>query len=443
MRSLGVFDVLLDKDSSFFINIKCLETAVTPEFKDSYEHVREYYREIIMLLDGATKGDKAYRQAEKRFAFSEVNEINLGFSSGKHGAGFGEKLRKQIVEDAHYIIQKGAKSPDYFFLLPLFEEKVGPDRISDMVARIIYPEIIKYTKRICHTLGINSIKYPQYRFDDGIPTNPYKPKNKILLLPIELLHRIPIAVGWDDIDHARYESEALRVEMSRIIGEVWSKYKKSEKKKELRDLILNNPSILDTLVAEFKSKRQSRYDIFDNDDYIRDIASSCVSFSEPINESVIEISRAIVGAYKFFIENKKGSLIVCTGDSKTGEKRAQILFHAVAFIYCSLNELDLSPETDTGLGSVDFKISKGNEKVVIELKLTSNPNCVHGLESQIEAYAKAEETDDKIYILIDTGNNSSRVDDVKKKYDEMKKQGVNPAETIIIDAKKKQSASKR
>jgi len=37
----------------------------------------------------------------------------------------------------------------------------------------------------------------------------------------------------------------------------------------------------------------------------------------------------------------------------------------------------------SGRGPVDFKISRGEDKTVIEIKLTSNNDCLHGFEVQI------------------------------------------------------------
>ena len=73
--------------------------------------------------------------------------------------------------------------------------------------------------------------------------------------------------------------------------------------------------------------------------------------------------------------------------------------------------------------------------------MTSNPDCVHGLEVQIEEYAKAENTGKKIFVLVNTGQNESRVASVLKKHTEMLEAGLNPAKVIVIDAKVKNSAS--
>ena len=141
----------------------------------------------------------------------------LGFSSGTHGAGFGSMLRAQIIKDAYEIIHSGSEQPEIFHLVGLFEENVGPDRLSDMVARIIYSDIVAYSKRIYRTLDISPETYPEYIFEDGIVVNPYK-GIKLLLLPVELLHELPIARCWDDIDRVCRENDAIRAEINDIVG---------------------------------------------------------------------------------------------------------------------------------------------------------------------------------------------------------------------------------
>ena len=110
-------------------------------------------------------------------------------------------------------------------------------------------------------------------------------------------------------------------------------------------------------------------------------------------------------------------------------------------MYCELNNWDISPETDNGRGPVDFKISRGNDKTVIEIKLSSNAQCVHGLETQIEEYAKAENTANKIFVVVKVTPGSQRIQFVKRKWKEMKNKGLEPAEIIEIDAVEKKAAS--
>jgi len=109
--------------------------------------------------------------------------------------------------------------------------------------------------------------------------------------------------------------------------------------------------------------------------------------------------------------------------------------------YCKINGFDISPESNTGIGPVDFKVSKGTDKTVIEIKLTSNSETLHGFEVQIEEYAKSEETDKKIFLLVDNGKDSYRVKQVVDKFNERQARGEKPADVVFIDARPKESAS--
>lgn len=120
--------------------------------------------------------------------------------------------------------------PEIFQLVSLFEENIGPDRLSDMVATIIYPDIVMYTKRIQDELGICKEKCPEYIFrEDGLVVNPYK-GCEILLLPKDILHELPIAQCWDDIDRVVSENENIRREINEAVGEEWSRWYSRDKK---------------------------------------------------------------------------------------------------------------------------------------------------------------------------------------------------------------------
>ncbi len=126
-----IFDCILDKDSPFFINLMRLKVCNVPEFQGSYQSINDHFSKIATLLNASdSKGDKMYKSALRLFKFSEVNGINLGFSESEHGAGFGEKLRKQVISDAFDIVKKGVQYPEIFQLISLIEENIGPDRLS-------------------------------------------------------------------------------------------------------------------------------------------------------------------------------------------------------------------------------------------------------------------------------------------------------------------------
>lgn len=439
MAELGVFDAFLDEDSPFFINIKLLQQCTIPEFTASYERVNDYFHGIGLLLKKASPYDKLYRTAYNKFNFSEVNGINLGFSDGKHGAGFGSKLRKQIIKDAYEIIKNGCEQPELFHMLSLFEDNVGPDRLSDMIARIIAPDIIEYTKRVLSELGVTPENYPSYHFKDGLVVNPYK-RYYILLLPESILHELPIARCWDDIDRVCSENEAIRAELNEMVSEEWRKLSVSQKKEYLRDYVFKNPNKANKVLAAYKAFQTNSYSVYQNPQYLAGYLTNTYNMEDSTSDTSYFAALDIIEHFKKWVEYHRGSNLI--NDYKLPEKAVQILIHAVAHMFCEKFNWDFSPETDSGRGPVDFKVSRGTDKTVIEVKLTSNRDCVHGLEIQIEEYARAENTQCKVFVLVKNDDHSDRVTAVEQKRIAMENNGLYPATVVLIDAIPKKSASK-
>ena len=441
LKSLGVFNVFLDEDSHFFINIKRLQATNIPEFASGYTKVNQYFHDIGTLLKvSKTSQDRTYKEAVRRFDFPEVNGINLGFSSGTHGAGFGPRLRAQIIKDAHEIIHSGSEQPEIFHLVGLFEENVGPDRLSDMVARIIYDDIVAYSKRIYQALGITQDAYPECRFDDGIVINPYK-GIKLLLLPVELVHELPIARCWDDIDRVCRENDAIRAEINDLVGDTWSKMRSAEKKQYLRNWIFMNPERASRIIESYKASTVAQYNPLSDLDYLVGYLQNTFNANSDKDDDSFKAALEIIDNYQEWVEYHRGAVVIQEAPSRSKEKTVQRTIHAIALIFCKKFNWDISPETDSGRGPEDFKVSRGCDKTIIEVKLTSNQDCVHGLEVQIEEYAKAESTDKKIFVLVNTGQNENRIEAVMKKHNEMVAADLNPAKVVVIDTKVKNAAS--
>ena len=110
---------------------------------------------MILLDSSKSKEDKLYRAALKLFHFPGVSGINLGVSETGIDAGFGSVLSKQVINDAFDIVKSGSEQPEIFQLVGLFEKNVSADRLSDMIATIILPDIRNYTIGINRKLNIN------------------------------------------------------------------------------------------------------------------------------------------------------------------------------------------------------------------------------------------------------------------------------------------------
>jgi hypothetical protein len=442
IKKAGVFNALLDKDSHFFINLKRLQATNVPEFSESYNRINEYFAKIGLLLVAAQPNDKLYRSAREMFHFPEVNGINLGFSSGRVGSGFGSILEEQIISDAYQIIQAGSNHPEIFHLTSLFEENVGPDRLSDMIARLIESDIANYSRRIYAELGITPDSHDNFVFKQGIPFNPYKKNTPILLLPVEILHELPIARNWSDIDRVISENEAIRKEISEVVSEKWYEMASKERKKYLLEWLFKHPDRLQRVIESYRRSSESAYNIYSNTDYLIVAMLNEMYFTTEPFVSSLEAARHIIKRYKEWVEFHRGSEVLADVTSKKGEKTVQKTLYATAMDYCDINNISINPESDAGRGPVDFTLSRGTDKTVVEIKLTSNTDCVHGISIQIEEYAKSENTQNKVFVLVDNGVDSYRVDSVIKKRNAMLKKGESPADLFIIDARIKESASK-
>ena len=114
------------------------------------------------------------------------------------------------------------------------------------------------------------------------------------------------------------------------------------------------------------------------------------------------------------------------------------MFYGISDSYCEAFDVDISPELNSGRGNIDFKCSKGyKDRVIVEVKLTSNRQLIHGMKTQIMEYAKAEKTNQLVYLVIDDWKDKEKI---KKLYDEYNKIDNKP-ELIVVDTEIKKSAS--
>lgn len=132
--------------------------------------------------------------------------------------------------------------------------------------------------------------------------------------------------------------------------------------------------------------------------------------------SHLEVVEQIISHFKRQIENNGLFKLLYEGPQKKlrHENSAQQLFFSVAQIFCFANDLDISPETNSGAGCVDFKFSKGmDKKINVEIKYSSNSNLKHGLQSQLKKYDEAEHTEYSFYLIIQVDNNDKLIKEIK------------------------------
>src|SRR5215210_5137174 len=93
----GALDAFTDVDSRFHVDPHLLQYAEIPEFKESYQRLRNHFEAVIKLLDVSShSGDRFYRQAFARLVFRELPFAALGYSkAGIGGSGIGPGIARR------------------------------------------------------------------------------------------------------------------------------------------------------------------------------------------------------------------------------------------------------------------------------------------------------------------------------------------------------------
>jgi len=452
----GALDPILGVDTRLFIDPSLLRVAQTPELEHSYRAVGDYFEDVLKVVSNiSAKGDRMWRQADELLKFPEVSGLCIGYASaGSKGSGMGAATRDHLLTTVWEVVKAGIKEPALFELVGIFEEGIGPDRISDMTAKIIAADLIRYTQRVCSDTGIpmEAHRLAFLRVEEDLPTNPLT-KTPIILVPREILRDLPVATSYADLDWICSLNATLREEMNDTVAKAWKEATVAQQKEKVRKDIVRFPDVLAKMISEYLSEKPDRYD-FESDPAgevvwypaskkLPEIAPLALAL--PVGATAKDVEGVVLQIcehFKSLVEdNGLSKLLYDKEGSPKHESAAQLLFFGVASAYCSANNLDLSPECDSGRGPVDFKMSKGgNSKCLVEIKLTTNKQLSHGFDKQLPIYQKAENTQFGIYLVIENGGmGDARRAQFWRKVTEA---GTEAPRVIWVDATGKRSASK-
>ena len=418
MKHLGVFNVILDVDTRVFVDPALLPLATAPEFIGSRAKVERYFSCIITLLSHTrSHGDMYWKRADRLLKFKELSGTCFGYTqNGTGGNAIGPILRAKVLETIKELVDEGKTDPALFELLGVFQEKMGCDRISDLVTFILAREIFVYTDRIVTMLEIKPapVVYDGVTYNSCI--NPYNDK-PLLLLPSDILSPLPVAECFDDIDFICAENQRVRDEIN-LYFDLGGKTKIH--KADILSYMHRSITFCQAMISAYKSFPAKSYD-FDADpvgEYIWLQAAKEYVEKHPLDlqgralnnmGDVLSVVQIICQKFKELIENNGlNDLLYDSEKQPKHERAAQLLFFGIADSYCTANNIDLSREINSGRGPVDFKLSRGaTEKVVVEVKLTSNGQLKHGIEKQLPIYMQQEKTHRAIYLIIDNGHPAS------------------------------------
>jgi hypothetical protein len=227
MDDEGIFDPILNIDTKLFIDPLLLEksrhglinTQATNELKYFYENI------ISLLEESKDKGDFAYQSALNQLPKREVEGTCLGYGTNSiSGRSISKSSKEKIINTASDIIRIGIKKPQLFIILPLFEEGIGSDTISDITTSAIQKTLFEFTLQTAKKLDIKTISH----FHNGeaieIIRNPFRKKiSPILLLPQDILRKLPFATTWEEIEDAANANKNMRLKFNQYIAMIAKK----------------------------------------------------------------------------------------------------------------------------------------------------------------------------------------------------------------------------
>lgn len=460
LEDLGVLNPTVAIDTKLFIDPLLLGSSAHAEIRtNAADEYRSHFEQAISLLAATTRrGDVAWRAARRLLTFHEIRGTCLGYGAGSiEGTAFGQELTERVLTVGKEIVDLGVRDPDLFQAMALFEEDIGPDRISDMTTNVIRKALVRFNRRALQSLGLKGEAFALGGVPGEFLVNPSQRKRTpVILVPLDILRELPIARDWDGIASAAARNAELRDRVNKHVAHIWAAKTKRDKQ-QLRAQALGSRRSFQTLLEALHEVPRRPYDAAADRQGLLGWATTARQLvgafplslepaRSPIDLDAAEgLVKQIVGRFRQLVELNGLNRELYRDDGRPRhESTAQRLFFAVAFCYCEANNLDLSPEVDTGSGKVDFKISQGREaRVLVEIKLSTNPAVVRGYTAQLEVYKAAQQTRRAFYVVIDVGGMGKKLEELAKIRNAARSRGEPLSELEVVDGIAAPPASKR
>lgn len=455
LEAAGLIDPLLDVDTPLFIDPVLLGKSDNPRIrKDALKRFRDHFSKIIRLLDiSAKENDAAWKAARHLLDLSEPPENGLGYGgSGRSGSSRPDDIREAILRTTKEIVTLGSKDPEMISLMGFFEEGVGADTISDFTTSVILEDLAYITEDFCkkHNIPVYQQEIcPNYKLPKYVVR---KREIYLVLVPQDIVRDLPVANDWSGIEAAAMENAAIRERVSRLLGGI-THPTVLDRKAALRSAALGSANDFGQFLATVKANTSSYDPIEDILGFFRAKEIIAHGFEglkqdhkydfKNDKEQIVHVVNETLALFKRHVELGNLWEELWAGTKPKKERASQIIYHAIADAFCKANDIDISPEANMGGGPIDFKFSKGyNARVLVEMK-RSGGTVQHGYEKQLEFYKAASQTDTAIFVVMDYGNMGNKLATIKKIRNTRISAGERASDILVIDTRKKASASKR
>lgn len=429
------FNPQIEWDTELFIDPLLLKSIQIPEFMGSYEKIVSYFSNALQKLEDIKIPTSL---KENMVNFIEVKEANLGYSyDSNDGSGLTGKTALKVMKNLKKFVKQGLFDLQEFETIVIFDNQVDVDRISDMILNILKNNFIEYSLNIAtknkfpikkfrqrtefnfNTMNweINNVDMPYIRNDEGreIP---------VLLIPKEILVS-RLNLGEENFLNWLYDSQSeflkekfdynIKKDLYKIKDEIKDNIVRHTRTDILKKFINDNNGISYDIEKD-PEFINSIYEIA-NELYAKNKSSLKNIDGKNDNIPVKDVVEILLSDLEHFMEDKKGYTSLFVSKNKfLSEPKISKIVHMIweARIKDAGFNVDISPEVNSGHGPVDFKISRGEDKVLVENKVSTNPKLLECIDEdkQIHIYLKQE--DCKLAYLLVFINKESDIEKINK-----------------------------
>lgn len=468
LEAYGAFDISVVSDLPVFIDPFLLFNSDKDVYVVLHEQILDYLR---FLRDHAHEPLEPGR-IKSWYTFSEVRQNWLGFAVGSNrghglGAGFARALHAALGDVLEDFGAETITSSSHVEKLALIRPGVGRDTISDLTTNLIKHFLLRFTSdfAIAHLDGNCRMKIaiPRSKFNYNTETwatgtydLPFTDGDFVILTPTDLLtkdetwiSRSGMLRSFDLLPDVVGDSQ-MRTDVNRYVRGQLTKKSTAREVLEVRArALLEFPELIDCYIKLQEDNGDqavatSRDKVVDTQRLFRDQAQAAARdlaektdlFKKPwtsYDEAV-----AAVETFKYYVEHQDGWRVVNRGNGKplANENEVQGFFGLVLHD----SRFDVNREANNGRGPVDFKISEGQDKTLIEFKLAKSSSLQRNLDKQVAIYEKANKTNSSVTVII-----CYTAGDLVKTARVIKALGLdkpNAKDVVVIDATPKASASK-
>lgn len=465
----GAFDISVVSDLPVFIDPFLLFNSNKKQYVALHHQILDYLR---FLRDHAAE-DLDPGLIKSWYTFKEVKQNWLGFTVGSNdGHGLGPKFAKALHAALGDILKNFGDETitrsSHLEKLALIRPGVGRDNISDFTTNLIKHFLLDYTEKFAKkhlaqsdlkqvTVQRAAFNYSTETWVGRTYTLPWTNSDFVILTPADLLTKDETWINRGDMlgsfDRlpAVMDNDQLRADVNRYFKSRLTRRPTQRERDQARAAtILAFPELIDCYiklkedtgdqaVATSRDKVDSTLRLTRQvQEAARDIIRKTDLFEKPWTS--FDEALAAVHTFKDYVENQDGYRVINRGDGKplASEPEVQAFFG----LLLQASRFDVNREPNNGRGPVDFKISMGLDKSLIEFKLAKSSSLERNLVNQVDIYEAANKTKTSVSVVICyTAADEAKVNRLVKK---LKLDQPDARPLVVIDARSdnKPSASK-